>query len=373
VNRSSQTPSQPGPGAARAVAVGAAASVLAAREAAGAELDALLEKIPPKHADEAVAICRQLAAGGPDTVEKLVKAVGNEFGSQEGVKAKYALHALVVWSARPGADEHRKMVASALAGQLAADHSSELKAFIVRHLQWCGRAEDVPALAGLLGDDRLCEPATQALLALGGKAATDALRGALPKARGKRRATILKALGRQRDPASVAAARREVGVKDGDLRLVAYYALGNIGKADGIGAALEAAGMEAPFERSQAVDAALLLGRRLAEGGQADEAMAVFRKLLAAADGPEKAHERSAALHEMALAGGTKAVGDVLAAMGSGELRISAAAARTAVKLAALLAKDKPKQARQLLLKVRTSTREQAVIQRADSLLGELG
>ena len=43
-------------------------------------------------------------------------------------------------------------------------------------------------LGKLLADDRLCEPATQALLAIGGAEAAGAMREALGGAKGKRRA-----------------------------------------------------------------------------------------------------------------------------------------------------------------------------------------
>ena len=85
----------------------------------------------------------------------------------------------MIYASRPGADAERKVVAEALAKELAAEHSDELKTFVTRQLQLCGRVDDVPAIAELLGSDRLCEPATQALLAIGGKAAQQALKSAL--------------------------------------------------------------------------------------------------------------------------------------------------------------------------------------------------
>jgi len=150
----------------------------------------IFEKIPAESYEAAQQIGKELVAGGSATVVELVGLVGDEFGDPNGVKPKYALHALVIYASRGGAENERKMVAQALAGQLAAGHSDELKAFILRQLQLCGRPEEVPALAALLGDDRLCEPATQALLAIGGQRALSALRAAMPNAEGKRQVTI---------------------------------------------------------------------------------------------------------------------------------------------------------------------------------------
>ena len=101
----------------------------------------------------------------------------------------------MIYASRPDADDERRVVAEALAEELAAEHSDELKAFIARQLQLCGRASNVPAIAKLLTNDRLCEPATQALLAIGGKEAQQAVRSALPQASGQRRATLSQAVG----------------------------------------------------------------------------------------------------------------------------------------------------------------------------------
>jgi len=159
-----------------------------------ADLAALFKKLPAQNYEQAGEIGQTLVAGGADTVRQLVSLVGDEFGDADGAKPKEALHALVIYASRPGADAERKLVAEALARELAAEHSDELKAFVTRQLQLCGREDDVPSIAELLGSDRLCEPATQALLAIGGKAAQQALNSALPQASDRRKATLSQAV-----------------------------------------------------------------------------------------------------------------------------------------------------------------------------------
>ena len=178
-----------------ATAAGAAAvSALAADRLSAAEppkeLAEILEKLPAEDYETAGRLCERLLAGGAATIEQLVGMVGDEFGDPKGVKPKYALHGLANYASRPGAGQQRKLLAETLAKQLSADHSDELKAFIVRQLQLCGRPEEVPALAKLLSSDRLCNPAIQALSAIGGEKALKALRDALPKATGSRRLTM---------------------------------------------------------------------------------------------------------------------------------------------------------------------------------------
>ena len=136
----------------------------------------ILDRIPAQSYEAAEQLGKELLAGGPEQIGELVAMVGDEFGDPKGVKPKYALHGLVMHAARPGAERQRKMLAETLSGELGAKHSKELKAFLCRQLQLCGRAREVPALARLLDDDRLGEPARQAIQAIGGDAARNVLR-----------------------------------------------------------------------------------------------------------------------------------------------------------------------------------------------------
>ena len=154
----------------------------------------ILDKLPAQSYEEASQIGEKLISGGPDSVKRLVDMVGDEFGVPDGAKPKYALHGLVIYASRPGADRERKMVAKALAAELDAEHSDELKAFICRQLQLCAGGDEISALAHQLSSDRLCDPATQALQAIGCQGSLAALEKALSKAPGDRKATIRQAV-----------------------------------------------------------------------------------------------------------------------------------------------------------------------------------
>jgi len=198
VNSSRDLPGRKDRVVAAATAGAAAVSALAAGRPSAAgptnELAQILGKLPADDYQTAGRLCERLLAGGPMVIEQLVEMVGAQFGDPNGVKPKYALHGLAGYASRPGADGQRKLLAETLARQLAADHSDELKAFLVRQLQLCGRPEEVPALAKLLSSDRLCNPATQALVAIGGRQALRALRDALPTAGGSREVAIRQAV-----------------------------------------------------------------------------------------------------------------------------------------------------------------------------------
>ncbi len=150
---------------------------------------ALLEKLPADDYATAQQVCKELLAGGPAVVVKLAQMVG-EPGDKKGIKPHYALHGLVAYTGRPGAEAERKQLAATLAAQLATDLSDEVKSFLVEQLRLCAGPDEVPALATLLHNDRLCEPAAQALQSIGGPAALKALRAAQKTAAGKRKATV---------------------------------------------------------------------------------------------------------------------------------------------------------------------------------------
>jgi len=333
----------------------------------------ILDKLPSDNDAETSQMCEKLLAGGPATIAQLIDMVGDEFGDPAGVKPKYAVHALAIYAARPGADAQRKLVAETLAEGLDGTHSDELKAFLCRQLQLCGRPEEIPALARLLESDRLCEPATQALLAIGDPRAIVALRVALPEAGEKRLPTVIKALGELGDAGSAAAIRQAVDHPNRDVRLMAWYALADMGDAGSAEVLLKAAETQAPYERTQATSACLLLGRRLGEAGKKSEAEKIFRQLLAKHQAAEDVHDRAAALEGLAAAIGAGAAGDVMAAMDSREPRYRHPAARTAVDLAAAIRKDEPQQAQKLLQKVLEATVEETVRQQAQLLLDQAG
>jgi hypothetical protein len=341
------------------------------------KLNELLEQLPTDDYEKATGILEEILKDGPKAVAQLVEAVGEEFGNPEGVKPKYAVHGLVHYCSRPGADNQRQKVAQTLARLLDSDHSDELKAFICRQLQLCGRAQEVGALAKLLGNDRLCEPAAQALAAIGGERAVDALRGALSRASGKRRATIINALGRFGDKASAREIRGDVDSKNADVKLVAWYTLGNAGDTGSIEALLEAASGKPSFERTQATDACLRLAWSLATRGNPESsfiaAEKICRRLMSMRKGGQDVHDRCAALAALADVRGRGAIDDLIDAMDSSNLRLRNHAARIAVELARPSRKHFRRDTEKLLKKVLSSTEEEAVLVEAKILLAQAG
>ncbi len=152
------------------------------------------------------------------TIQREIEAVGK---GDDG-KARYAVHALAV---RAGGleDDARKRFAEVLSGSLAGDRAKAVKEFVVRELQVCGGAEVATALGTLLADEELCEPAAQALAAIGGNAAAAQLRRAVGESKGKGRLTLVQNLGVLRDKDSLDAFKGATTDDDADIRTVAVW------------------------------------------------------------------------------------------------------------------------------------------------------
>jgi HEAT repeat protein len=174
-----------------------------------------------------------------------------------------------------------------------------VKSFIVRQLQVCGGKEVAAALGKLLADRDLCEPATQALLAIE-QGAAGQFRSALAKAEGAQRLTVVQALGVLRDGKSAGQLHKLVKDEDRDTRLTALWALGNMGDAGSVDVLLKAADVKTPHERIKATQACLLLAERLRAAGRDSEARKVYKHLKETRTGEAEKYVRDAA--ERALA-----------------------------------------------------------------------
>ncbi len=216
----------------------------------------------------------ELTSGGADAVRGLVELL-LEPGKGEDGKARYAIHALAVRAGGLG-DDDRKRLAVSLAASLAGDRAKAVKEFVVRELQVCGGAEVATALGKLLADEELCEPAAQALAAIGGGAAAAELRRAVGESKGKQRLTLVQNLGVLRDKESLEAVKSATTDDNADIRTVAVWALANIGEPGGVATCLAASEKAMGYERIQAAKSCLILAARLGTAGHKSEAKQVL-------------------------------------------------------------------------------------------------
>jgi len=301
-------------------------------ETPAAQAVTLSEKLPLASAEACSAVMAELVKLGPAGVKGLCGRLAPA-GDTNDSKARFALTGLGVHVGRDGAEGERKMFVGAILDALAAEKRPQVKGFLIRRIQVAGRDEAAAALGKLLLDDTLGEPAAQALLAIRTPTATVQFRRALAAAEGtKARLTMLKALGELRDRQSIPAILKATGDDDAVVRRTALFAAANIGDPAVAEAITTAMGAENAYERADATSAFLLLSRRLAGSGRADQAATMCRQLISTRTG--EPHTRSAALHQLVSIAGPAAVGDLVAmATGDKNPQVRHAALRLATTL----------------------------------------
>ena len=270
-------------------------------------VSSVVVRMPAKSSIERDRLIAKVVRLGPAGTRGICKMLVAP-GAGNDTKARYALSGMTMYVTRPGAEIERIMYAGAVIEALATSKDDEVKAFLIRQLQLAGRDEAVAALAEFVGDKRLCEPATQALLAIRTPAAEMVLLRALASADRVNRVTIIKALGELRSKAAAKELIKYATSRLADTRRTALYAVANIGDASAIDVLAEAAQATSSYERAGATSLYLLLARRLAEAGQKQQCIKICSDLIKTRTDPRENNVRLAALNTLVSAIGEKAV-----------------------------------------------------------------
>ncbi len=281
--------------------------------ASGSVVD-IVAKMPAYDAATGQPMLEEILELGPGALKELCSLITPPQDTGDA-KARYAVHGLVLYTKRPGAEADRAKVEKALLDALAAAKDPDLKVFFIEQLQLCGSDAATGPIAALLVDERLCDPAAKALIRIGTPRCVELVRAELPKAQGKPLVTIVQALGVMADKQSAKAILPYAADKDQTLRRTAWLALANIGDAsagDALAAAAESTGR---YERALGTKYYLLLATRLAEGGDKDAAAKICRGLLKVRTDPAEGNVVCAALSVLHKAVGDAAAEDLLAAV----------------------------------------------------------
>lgn len=232
-------------------------------------------------------LMEDLASTGAEGVEMLT----GMFDGTNNTPVVYALSGWAAYATGAGREADRDVFARGVVSALKKTNAPEIKAFYVRLLQQCGKAESVDALAGLIGDERLGSPALVALASNGTPEARKAIADAVKAGRGDR-ALLAHAVG----DANLASDEVEdvllswVGT-DADTDRAVYYALSETGTGKSVPAlrkAAEKAGFAGGW--TDAADAYVRLVERLRDGGMtklADAEAAWLLKKSASAGSPQ--------------------------------------------------------------------------------------
>jgi len=266
-----------------------------------AQLASLLEQMPDpderhtlanidkEKVEDAVAA---IGRGGRENVLGLIDLLV-EPGQGDDVKPHYALHCLAVYVSGLDDDRPRAEFARTLAEQIGGDRPKSIQKYLIRELQVAGDGAVAATLGKALLDEELCEPAAQALVAIG-RGAAEQLRAALPNVDPKCRLTIVQNLAVIGDAGSVAALKVALGDEDRDVRLAAARGLANIADPGSVDLLIKAAETDG-WERIEATNACLLLAEKLLAAGKKDEATKVYTHLKRTRTDPAERHVRQAA------------------------------------------------------------------------------
>lgn len=243
----------------------------------------------------------ELLRGGRASMQGLIEMLG-EPGSPENVKPHYALHCVLNRAVILGDEGARRALCETLAANLAGGLSTYNKAYLCQELQWAGGKEAVPALARLLTDEELCDPAGMALVAIRDGAA-EQLAAALPRARGRCWLVIIHSLAALADPRSLGILADALSDPDREVRLAAAAGLARIGDARSTNLLLSAADKASGWERVKTTQACLMLAEKLSAGGNRNEANRIYSHLRDTRTDPAERYIRDAADKALAAAG----------------------------------------------------------------------
>lgn len=290
----------------------------AAPSAVRPTLEALLFRFPAATAAERDALAAQLAGLGPKAVAALCARLVPA-GEADDAAVRFALDALAVRAARPGADDERKALVKQLAEALKAAPNVEAKAFLIEMTRRTGGHEAVRRLADCLKDPRMADAAAGALASIGGEDAERALLRELDGAPRETKPALIQALGRMRSRRAVPALIPYAGGRDEALRLAALEALAWSGDP-AAAAAFERIRLLAPAAERMTVPSLLLtFGRRLFENGEREAALEIGRGVIRSFVQPSESQLRCQGLSLLRDILGPGVVGVLLEAIDSGD------------------------------------------------------
>ena len=227
-------------------------------------------------------------------------------GSQSNETVEFALSA---WTHVASMDEaHRDMAEKAYLKALGTADEPETKAFIIRQLELIGQEESVAPLSAYLHNERLANPAAQALAAMGNAKADAALLSALQNAKTESiQITLVNTIGqREYEKAETVLLSMLNNNSASQLKSALLMALGQTGSKASLKTLqvyAENAGYE--YNKAEATEAYAALLNRLVKQGENKIAQKEANKLLSKATKLNKQELRINALNILMSAPGT--------------------------------------------------------------------
>lgn len=183
---------------------------------------------------------------------------------EEGPIAKMDAAGLIAILKNPGSSEFQKAKACMRLGELAPK-------------------EAVPALAPLLGDEKMNTYARYGLEPIADASVDDALRAAMPKLKGNLLIGVINSINKRRDAKALPALAKLMHGPDAEVARAAVAAIGSIGTPESAKTLQAALPKAAGMMKMALADALLVCAERMLAAGQRDQGLALYAFL----SGPE--------------------------------------------------------------------------------------
>jgi HEAT repeat protein len=178
----------------------------------------------------------------------------------------------------------RKQLEAGLIQLLVSESTGEAKQFAAKHLATIGTEDSLPALAGLLQNDRTVALACQVLGTLPSARSNDILLHAVPMSRGPARVQIIETLATRSDAGSVALLTRLAMDPEAETARAAILGLGRIANEEACTAITRLQKENKPELAAVLVEASMSAAEKLAASGDVKRAQGIYEELLVATE-----------------------------------------------------------------------------------------
>jgi HEAT repeat protein len=319
------------------LALGLALSSLQAADSpqtVAARASSIVAEFPGRTAADTDALAARLVSLGPEGIQAVCLMLAPP-GPEDDTRARFALNGLVNYVSSPRREPQRKILLKSLAKALERERSKDVQAFLISQIQLAGDRASVKILRKYLKDQRLCEPATRALVSIGTPDAETAFLKALGSARGSNKVALIEALGQMRSRKATKKLMAYARSEAPEVRRAALYALANAGDPLAMNVLNKSFLQASLLERTQAPLLYLHYLGRLSESGTAAkiQAVRILRSLIKDYAAPRESQVSCAALSALFDVIGKNALGDILNGLDSAQRDIRGKALELASRL----------------------------------------
>lgn len=256
----------------------------------------LLVQMPAKNLAQLDNAMHDLYAMGTEAYQKLAEMLVPP-GTGDDTAIRFALNSFSRYASRFGLNDERAFAEANLLEALKKHHDPEVQTFLINQLNLVASDVSIPILAEYLTSEELCEPATQALLAINHQIDGKVFFSAFPQASKKNKETLIRALGKLQCKGTIALMSPYIDDEEVSMRKTVLAALANIGAPESFEkllAAAQKAGFN--YEPANATEAFLHYANRLGEQNELDLMKKACNEVFKANTSPELLHNYSHAL-----------------------------------------------------------------------------